>query len=118
MSSIYNHNILTMILLQLVLFQFIVALTYHAAALSVHAQHSQSDSRSLLHRNSTECPSVWYKFYQTTQDCQCIPLPGLTCDGEYAYINPKHTLTYYAKKKKKISEFIMGYKYLEGYNLT
>ena len=116
MSGIYNH-IFTMILLQLVLFQFIVALMYHAAALSVHAQYSQPDSRSLSHRNNTECPSVWYKFNQTTQDCQCIPLPGLHCDSEYASINPRHTLTY-NDKKKIISEVTMGYKYLEGYNLT
>ena len=57
------------------------------------------------------------KFNQTTQDCQCIPLPGLTCGSEYAHTNPHHTLTYNAKKKI-ISEVTMGYKYLEGYNLT
>ena len=117
MSGICNHIILTMILLQLVLFQFIVALTYHAAALSVHAQYSQSDSRSLLHQNSTECPSVWYKFSQTTQDCQCIPLPALTCDSEYAHTDLHHLLTYDANNKV-ISEVRMRYKYLQGYNLT
>ena len=89
-----------MILVQLVLLKFIVACHDHAAALPVHAQYSQTDGRNLLHQNSsTECPSVWYKFSQTTQDCQCIPLPGLTCDSEHAYTNPQYILMYDANKK-------------------
>ena len=109
-----------MIHLQLVLFQFIVTLVYHAAALSVHAQYSQSDSRSLSHRNNTECPSVWYRFNRTTQDCQCIPLSALTCDGKHAYVETRCILTYDSANKRIICQSgeNMRYKYLKGYNVT
>ena len=36
-------------------------------------------------KNGTECPSVWYKYNPTAQNCQCIPFTSLTCDGDYVY---------------------------------
>ena len=114
---------MTMILLQSLLLQFIVAYHDHTAALSVHTQYSQLDSRNLsLHRkfDSTECPSVWYKFNQTTQDCQCIPLTALTCDGKHAYADTHYILTYNSASKRISTQSgeNMRYKYLEGYNVT
>ena len=111
---------MTMILLQALLLQFIAAYHDHTAALS--AVHAQLKSRSLSHRifNNTECPSVWYKFNQTTQDCQCIPLKALTCDGEHAYTDTNYILTYDSVNKRVLSSQSgeNNMRYIKGYNLT
>ena len=94
---------MTMILLQLLLLQYIVAYHDHTVALSaVHTQLKSSFSHSKF--NDTECPSVWYKFNQTTRDCQCIPLKGLTCDGEHAYSYTHYFLTYNSANKRVYSQ--------------
>lgn len=63
--------------------------------LSMHAQFSRiisngsKNSHNIMAQNNgtVVCPSVWYKYNPTTQDCQCIPLDALTCDGEHAYVD-------------------------------
>ena len=106
--------------LLLLLNQFIVAYLDHTAASS--AVHAQLKSRSFLHPkfNSTECPSVWYEFNQTTWDCQCIPLKGLTCDGEHAYTYTHYFLTYDSANKRVCSQSgeYRGYVILKGHNVT
>ena len=65
-----------------------------------------------------ECPSVWYKYNSTTQDCQCIPLSSsLICDGEHAYADIHHIVTYDADEEV-ITEVKMRHSYLRGYNTT
>ena len=65
-----------------------------------------------------ECPSVWYKYNSTTQDCQCIPLTStLICDGENTYTNIHHIVTYNANERV-ITEVKMRHSYLRGYNTT
>ena len=67
---------------------------------------------------SIECPSVWYKYNSTTQGYQCIPLSSsLICDGERAYANIHHIVTYNADEGV-ITEVKMRYSYLRGYNTT
>ena len=114
----WNLLVLSKFVMKLLLLQCIVATVYHAVALSMYAQFSQLDSRILLHRDSTECPSMWYKFNWTAHNCQCIPLPGLTCDGTHAYADTHYILTYDNTKQQIISQSTERYKYLEGYNLT
>ena len=109
-----------MILLQLLLLQYIVAYHDHTVALStVHTQlKNRSFSRSQF--NDTECPSVWYEFNQATRDCQCIPLKGLTCDGEHAYTYTYYFLIYDSANKRiySQSEEYRGYEYLKGHIVT
>ncbi len=59
----------------------------------------------------------WYKYNQATQNCQCIPLTLLVCDGEYAHTDIQHILTY-NDDKNIITEIKMKHQYLGGYNKT
>ena len=60
---------------------------------------------------------MWYKYNPIAQVCQCIPLESLTCDGEYAYADIGHILTYNANKRV-VTEVQMKHQYLTGYNTT
>ena len=60
---------------------------------------------------------MWYKYNQATQNCQCIPLRSLVCDGEYAHADIQHILTY-NDNKNIITEIKMKHQYLGGYNKT
>ena len=99
--------------------QSMILLAAHdAVVLSMPTQFSQLHGQLLSHQNSTECPSVWFKYDQATQDCQCIGSLFLNyCEGEIAYADTRHILTYDANKQI-ISAFKMRHEYLEGYNLT
>ena len=108
------------------LLQFLIVLLQlhnnHVDTLSLHAQFPQivpssKDNQSLSQNNGIECPSVWFKYNQTTQDCQCIALTSLTCDGERAYTGIHHVLTYNANRGV-ISVIKMRHQYLRGYNTT
>ena len=112
-----------MILIHLVLLEFVITLAYHSAQSQlVHAQYSKpGDGKSLSHQSNstvTQCPSVWYKFNQTTQNCQCIPFNALTCDGKHAYVNTRHILTYDSANNRICSQsgdyliYNMKYKHL------
>ena len=103
---------------QLVLFQCLIAqVVHHTAASSMHNITQFPLRHSKVDDNGTECPSVWYKYDLATQDCQCIPLLSLFCDGEYANTDTKHTLTYNANKGV-ITEVRMRHQNLQGYNIT
>ena len=111
---------------QLLLFQCLIVGVHHSAV-APSTQLSTPDAQfsfALRHSEETstggsiECPSVWYKYYNsTTGDCQCIPLPSVICGGEYAYANIHHILTYNADKEI-ITELKMRHSYLSGYNTT
>ena len=88
--------------LQLLFFQCLIAQVHHT--FSPSTKFNTPDTRLSIMRqgmegNGTECPSVWYEYNLTAQDCQCIPLKSLTCDGEYAYSDIHHILTYNEIKK-------------------
>ena len=94
----------------------------HVDTLSMHARFSpiassSKDNQTLSQNSGTECPSVWYRYNQTAQDCQCIALTPLTCDGEHAYADIRHILTYNANKRI-ISKIKMRHEHLRGYNTT
>ena len=105
------------LLLQLVLLQYIIVLEYHAVVLSMPAQSYQGHGQILSHEKSTMCPSVWFKYNQATQGCQCIGPMLLICEGEIVYGDTNYIYTY-DSNKRIISAFKMRHKYLEGYNLT
>ena len=103
--------------LQLVLLPSMIALaSLYDVVLSVYTQFSQLDSQTLnlSNYNSTECPSVWFA---ATHNCQCIEGLYLNCEGEIAYADTHHILTY-DSNRGIISAVKMRHKYLKGYNLT
>ena len=103
--------------LQLVLLLYMIALaSLYDVVLSVHTQFSQLKSQTfnLLSQNSSGCPSVWFV---ATHNCQCIKGLNLNCEGEIAYTDTRHILTY-DSNKEVISAVKMRHKYLKGYNLT
>ena len=105
-------------LLQLVLLRSIIVLaTYHAVVMSMNTRFSQLDNQTSPHQNNTECPSVWFEYNQPIHDCQCIGSLFLNCEGEVAYSDTRHILTY-DSNVGVISAIKMRHKYLEGYNLT
>ena len=111
-----------MTLLQFLFMLFLYSNHVDYASISVHAQFSQissnnEDNLTLSQNNSTKCPSVWYKYNSATQDCQCIPLKSLTCDGEHVYADIHRMLTYNADKGV-ITDFKLRHKHLQGYNTT
>ena len=61
---------------------------------------------------------MWYKYNQTAQDCQCIQLTSLTCDGEHAYYADIHHILTYNANKRVITEIKMRHQYLRGYSTT
>ena len=108
------------------LFQCLIAqvhLTAVTPSTSTPGTHDQisfalKQNKRLTTNSGIECPSVWYKYNSTTQDCQCIPLSSsLICDGEYAYADISHIVTYNANKGI-ITEVKMRHSYLRGYNTT
>ena len=110
--------------MKLLLYQCTIIVLAHSvtvATRSTYTQLFQQDSMGtgqiLSHQNHTECPSVWFKYSQTTQDCQCIHFKpvSLICDDEYAYVDSPRILTYNSNKQI-ISSVKMRHKYLPGYN--
>ena len=80
-------------------------------------RQSEETSGSTGPGPSIDCPSVWYKYNSTTQDCQCIPLSStLICDGENTYTNIHHIVTYNADEGV-ITEVKMRHSYLRGYTI-
>jgi hypothetical protein len=70
------------------LFQYLIAgvheiaITLSTSTPSTQFSFTLSYSEETNTGGSIECPSVWYKYYNsTTQDCQCIPLPLVICGG-------------------------------------
>ena len=109
-SSRMNH-------LQLVLLPSMIALaSLYDVVLSVHTQFSQLNSQTfnLLSQNSSGCPLVWFA---ATHNCQCIRGLHLNCEGEIAYTDTRHILTY-DSNKEVISAIRIRHKYLKGYNMT
>ena len=107
--------------LQLLFFQCLIAQAVHHT-FSPSTKFNTPDTRLSIMRqgmegNGTECPSVWYEYNLTAQDCQCIPLKSLTCDGEYAYGDIHHILTY-NENKEVVTEIEMKHKHVSGYNKT
>ena len=104
---------------QLLFLQCLIARVHHVVSTSTSVPIAQfSFTRHSKESNvpGIECPSVWYKYNPITQDCQCIPLESLTCDGEYAYYaDISHILTYNANKRV-VTEMKMKHQYLTGYN--
>ena len=97
------------------LFLSMILLANYAVVLAMHTdQHSQTDSRGLLHH---QCPSIWFEYNPETQDCQCIGYLDLKCEGEHVYVDTRHILTY-DSEERTISAVKMRHKYLKGYNLT
>ena len=107
--------------LQLVLFfQCLIAQLHHTFSPStkfITPVTQFSFTRQGVEGNGTECPSVWYKYNWTTQDCQCIPFKSLTCNGEHAYSNIHHILTYDANRGV-VTEIEMYHNHVSGYNKT
>ena len=103
--------------LQLVLLPSMIALaSLYDVDFSGYTQFSQLDSQTsnLSNYNSTECLSVWFA---ATHNCQCIEALYLNCEGEIAYADTHHILTY-DSNRGIISAVKMRHKYLKGYNLT
>ena len=103
--------------LQLVLLLSMITLvSLYDVVLSVYTQFSWLDSQTfnLSNYNSIECPSVWFA---ATHNCQCIEALYLNCEGEIAYADTHHILTY-DSSRGIISAVKMRHKYLKGYNLT
>ncbi len=85
---------------QLLLFQCLITqVVLHSVASSKHTSSTQGSLGRSKENNGTECQSVWYKYNQATQNCQCIPLTSLVCDGGYAHTDIQHILTYNDDKK-------------------
>ena len=100
--------------LQLVLLPSMIALaSLYDVVLLVHTQFSQLKSQTfnLSNQNSSGCPSVWFA---ATHNCRDL---HLNCEGEIAYTDTRHILTY-DFNKEVISAIKIRHKYLKGYNVT
>ena len=96
-----------------------LTLALHGVTIPVNVSKSAPplNSTSLVHQNVTMCPSVWYKYNHTVQECQCIPLMSLDCEGEHAYTTTQSIVTYNSDKEV-ISATNARYTSLSRYNTT
>ena len=107
------------------LLQYSVSIALTLALYRIGASSNDGTAKSvypaskvpLIHQNATKCPSVWYKYSDTTHECQCISLESLDCKGERVYTDTRRILTY-DSEQKVVSATKARYKFLSGYNIT
>ena len=90
-------------------------------ALSVSATPFQLESqppRLSCHTQTESCP-LWFYYDSNTCDCQCLPYWAFYCEGNDAFINSAHILTY--DESKHVVSVTTSKRYFQsygGYNTT
>ena len=111
-------DLLHILLLQLQLIHYMIAGTNSAMVSSTQVQHFLKGTKihDIPHQNYTKCP-MWYNYSSATNECECLSLLGLKCDGLNAFMHPGQTLTYNSQDKL-VSVTSTRYRHLDGYNTT